>query len=251
MVPTVIREARVALERRMLEREREAPAPAPLAPVRAAASPLREPDPVAMAAERQLDIERAIAEHEQGTAVAIEQAREAARAEGRAQGLAEGRDEGRAQAVEEAQAAAREHSTRIDAFLAKLESTRESALVANEADALAIGFAAACKVLGERLVTAEGVQGAVREVLDRIRATEKLVLRLSPRDYEWWKSLDTEGAFAGRAVDLIADSSLAFGGCVVETGAGTLEARMEEQVAGLKDVLLKAHGAPPSDGESA
>jgi flagellar assembly protein FliH len=165
----------------------------------------------------------------------IEAAREGARAEGREQGAAEGREaaEAEARAVRESQA------KRFEALLDAIDKRHEAAIGAARDGAVAIGFAAACRILGDTIVTGEGVRAVVEQLLAQVRAGERVTVRLHADDLAL---LGESNALAvERPVEFVEDASLARGDCCVDTAAGTLEAILESQVETLRAALM---GAP-------
>ena len=253
MTTRIIPNAHMDPMRRSLGR----PMPQPLAAVESVPHAL--PDPAILAAEREreasIERERIAAELEQAVAAAIEaherstaqsrdEARECAVREGRAAGMIEGREAGHLEALREARDALRERVEKLDALAASIEERRDAALVACEADAIAIGFAAAARLLGDALVTPEGVRAAVLETLRLAKHGEELRVAVSPADLERLNALSGASAFEGHRVSLYADSSLSMGGCRVESGAGILEARIDRQLDTLKAALLAAQAVP-------
>jgi flagellar assembly protein FliH len=107
-----------------------------------------------------------------------------------------------------------------------------------------IAFAAACKVLGQAALTEEGVRAMVREAMREARSKEGLVLRISPRDYELlYADPPRQRPLAEDAkLEVVADDRVA-SGCLIETGGGTLDARLEVQLRQLLDTLTRARNA--------
>ena len=109
-----------------------------------------------------------------------------------------------------------------------------------------IAFAAACKILGGAAVTEAGVRDMVREAMLLARGKEGLVLRVSPADYRILHADPARArAITGDAkVEIIADERVCIGGCLIEAGGSTLDARLEVQLRQLLDALTRARGAP-------
>lgn len=179
------------------------------------------------------EIERAREAQEQGREAArreLEEAREAGREDGYRAGVEQALEEGRA-----AQAA---RDRMLEALLDAVRAAHSAALDARRDEAIAIGFAAACRVLGDALVTAEGVGAAVDHVLARLHAAEPVTVRLAPQDLA--RLGDPQGAAAERRIEFVADASLEPGGCCVDTSAGTLDARLRTQIEALHRALVDA-----------
>lgn len=154
---------------------------------------------------------------------------------GHRQGLAAGEAAARAEVAEAVKALAELH----DAAKAALQEGLEDL----EGVAVQIAFEAITKVLGQELSQADGVMALIREVASRAREQAVLTVRLGARDYgliqECREALSQ--SLNGVRVDLVSDSRIAFGGCVVESDSGTLDGRLEVQLRRLKDAMVAAH----------
>jgi len=107
-----------------------------------------------------------------------------------------------------------------------------------------IAFAAVCKMLGEAALTEAGVRDMVREAMRLARSKEGLVLRVSPADYRMLHA-EPERARAvtdGAKIEIFPDERVSIGGCLLEAGGGTLDARLEVQLRQLLDTLTRARG---------
>lgn len=182
--------------------------------------------------------------------------------EGHLEGLARGREEGRHEVDREAAAArdrAAERLAQLDRLLAALPVELASRLDAAEEDMVALSHDVVCRILGEHLVTRDGVAGLVRGALrdafggstPHARGRETTTIHLHPGDLRLLQedgqvaaSLRQDGA--GGAVEWVADDRVRLGGCIVTSSEGSLDARLENQLAALQAVLLRfrAAGSP-------
>jgi flagellar assembly protein FliH len=154
---------------------------------------------------------------------------EEGRAAGHAEGLAIAREETRSQ---------REALLRLIETLTKAVDAQLDGL---EDAAIAIAFEAAVKLLGERLATEDGVRDCVQQVLARVRTQDKVRVRLSPADHQLLVHPSEPGnAFDASRFELVSDTAIALGGCVVETRAGRIDGSLEAQLARLTGALLAA-----------
>jgi flagellar assembly protein FliH len=150
-----------------------------------------------------------------------------------------GRAAGFAKGQAEAQAAYRDRLQDLERLLAALGQAVERQVGGLEDLAVGVGFEVACKVLGERLVTREGVRALAEQVLVRVRTEEPVVLRLSPRDFSLLLQQPGEAPVtAPHRLELVPDERIELGGCMVETASGSLDARLETQIDALRHVLL-------------
>jgi flagellar biosynthesis/type III secretory pathway protein FliH len=156
-----------------------------------------------------------------------------AHAEGRAHGEEAGRLEW-SQAVKKLGEAGRQ-----------LSAARQQLLEQAEDDMVEIAFAAVCRVLGR----AEAQAGIVREAV-RIAAANQwrehpAQVRIDPG---LLADMEKEGVSPGPGITLVADPGLGMGGCVIESREGTLDARLEVQLEGLRRTLLQARRAADHGG---
>ncbi|MFZ6659042.1 FliH/SctL family protein [Undibacterium sp. TJN19] len=168
---------------------------------------------------------------------------EAAKELGRQRGLREGRQAG----MEEAKAEFASEFARIKSITEKLPQAIESGIQGIEDVAVAIVFESVCKILGKTVLTPDGIQGIVREVALRVSAKEKLTIRINPADMDILRTggvLEAKTSLQiGDTVTWIADAGIAFGGCVLETEVGDLDARLETQLENLLSTLRSARNS--------
>lgn len=179
-----------------------------------------------------------------------EKLREQARAEGAAlgrhEGLQQGLADGRAQGVREERAkaeAAAPHALRaLDGLVAAFRDERRALLQATERDLLRLACA-----IGARLAKAEiardphVVERNAAEVIALAATKRQLVLRVHPDDAQalrtYLPSLDKRFADL-EGVSVAADPDVARGGCLLSTPTGTVDARIETQLAQMEAALL-------------
>ncbi|MES2538659.1 MAG: FliH/SctL family protein [Pseudomonadota bacterium] len=158
------------------------------------------------------------------------QVREAAQAEGLLQG--------------EQQASA-QYRQQLEALQNLIDSFRrefEGQIAGLEDVVVGIVFEAACKVVGDVLQERAGVEAVVRAVMSRVRDQEKMLLHVSPQDYQL---LTKEGDGNAFGHELLSDERVLLGGCLIETSGGTLDGRLETQMQKLRDTLLGARRMLP------
>ncbi|MFZ6765882.1 FliH/SctL family protein [Undibacterium sp. Di26W] len=171
---------------------------------------------------------------------------EAARELGRQRGLREGRQAG----LEEAKSEFAAEFSRIKSMTEKLPMAIETGIKGIEDLAVAVVFESVCKILGDTVVSQDGVKAIVRQVAQRVSIREKLVIRLNPSDF---KILESGGILEStlpaptlEQISWIADSDIALGGCILETAVGDLDARLETQLENLRMTLLSARKSQAS-----
>ncbi len=153
-------------------------------------------------------------------------------------GLREGRETGLARFLSE-------QESQLEALAAVVRSarTRLEEGIGDLADVGAeIVFEAVCKVFGQTLAEREGIIAAVREAVRRARDRSQLIVRVSPADFDVIRDNRDkilEGREAGQ-VEIAADDRVELGGCLLETPSGSLDGRLEVQLANFRRILLEA-----------
>jgi type III secretion protein L len=138
-----------------------------------------------------------------------ESIREAARREGREEGLAQ-----------------------VTALLVEARSAAARREAAAETDLRSLAVRIAEKLIARQLQLApDTVADVVRATLSQARERRRIVVRVSPLD----ESLVRERL--GAQVDLRPDTTVARGGCLVETEVGLIDARLDTQLATLERAL--------------
>ena len=165
---------------------------------------------------------------------ALEAERRAVLERARAEGFEQGRLEAGASVEQRLQA--------LDAVLASARAALAGEITGAEDVIVEIAFEAVGRILGEAMSHREGALAAVREVVRGVHERERLRVRVAPADLEMLRQHRArlvDGSDAG-GVDLVADERVELGGCLVETAGGTIDARLETQVARLAETLAAA-----------
>lgn len=202
---------------------------------------------------------------EQGHRDGFEAGQQEGRALGTQQGYQEGFEQGKQEArdaaeklvrqeMEDAHRDVQERVALLDQLIDTLPSQIATRLRAVEDDMVALCHLIVCRILGERLVSAEGVASLVREAIDLVdgkasnHALQKPVatIHLHSRDLEKLRGdaqaltlLAQRLGTTPTAVPLVADDSVGIGGCVVHSHGGSLDARLATQMASLAGVLTQ------------
>jgi flagellar biosynthesis/type III secretory pathway protein FliH len=108
-----------------------------------------------------------------------------------------------------------------------------------EAGAVEIAYAAVLRIIGQTMCSRDAVVAMVRKVMEQLPERRALSIHLSPSDHALLEA-DAQLAPLG-GVKLVPDERVDIGGCIVETDAGSLDGRLETQLAGLRDLLLSLH----------
>ena len=187
-------------------------------------------------------VEEARAERERLIATAHQEGLDAGRREGREQGMGEGRQQGKQEAHQAVAARLSELDSALAAALDAIEGAREDMLQQARADVLEFAAAVAERIT-RRAVELDD-QTALRQVeacLALVLKPTTLVVAINPDD----RSVVAEALPAllerfarSAAAELVEDTSLTRGSASVRTAYGSVEARIDEQIARIVGSVL-------------
>jgi flagellar assembly protein FliH len=185
--------------------------------------------------------------------------------EGRQQGVTEGVEAGRRAVEQDARAGLDAIAARVkllDQLLSTMPAALEARLASSEDDMVALSHRVICRILGEQLVTGAAVADCVRRAIHDAAGAPMLhgsghpgfAIHVHPHDLELLahdeglaRWLRQGYATKAAGVQWVADDSVRLGGCVVRSGEGSLDARIETQMAALREVLLHGRAAAATD----
>lgn len=155
---------------------------------------------------------------------------------------ADGIESGRRLSEEQVEAAVLELQNRnaeqVGNLLVSLE-TKFNFMISTLEDGIPdIVLAAVCKILGDVLVTRDGVEAAVKSVVKDLNLRRPLTVGVSAAEYDHMKKW-FPSQFAGLDVRVMADDRVALGGCIVDTGSGILDGRVETALQRLREILIR------------
>jgi flagellar assembly protein FliH len=171
--------------------------------------------------------------------------------EGWQRGLEDGRQAGRAAVERDARAGVEATAARLaqlDRLLAALPVELGRRLDESEDDMVALCHAVVCRILGDELVTRDGVGHLVRQAIRESAPSGfggghgQLAIHVHPRDRAALESEPSLAAWlrqhaSAGAVQWVSDEHVELGGCVVRSADGALDARLETQLATLRGLL--------------
>ncbi|HEY66043.1 MAG TPA: hypothetical protein G4O02_15885 [Caldilineae bacterium] len=153
---------------------------------------------------------------------------------------------GHAEGMEAARRALDDEVRKVRAVAQAIAQARQELLTSLEPEIVSLALAIAKKVIGEEAqhnenVIAHMVQKAVRQLGQR----GPYRIRLNPLDaqrlMDRWKAQDE---LDGAEWELIPDERISVGGCVLECGAASVDARLEVQLDLIQHALLEGQDAP-------
>jgi flagellar biosynthesis/type III secretory pathway protein FliH len=179
------------------------------------------------------DRARVLAEAEAEARAVVARAREEA-ARLRSEAVEQGRQEGIRVA-----AAGRED---LEIERERLETERERLLDRAEEEIVHLALAVAGKVLALAVQDERAVVESARRALARVRGRKELVARVHPADVPALRAEGPgllPGATRAERLEIRQDPGVGRGGVILETEAGTVDARIEAQLEALGQALLE------------
>ena len=155
------------------------------------------------------------------------------RAEAQRRGYAAGIEKGEAEARRQLQT----QIERVQGLAAQLAQARAAVLEDAEDGAVELAFAVLCRILGEQAASRQGVLAMVERCAGGARAREQATVRLHPDDFALLGPATPHGA------RFTPDADIALGGCIVDSSTGSLDARLETQLARLAETLAGVRAA--------
>jgi flagellar assembly protein FliH len=163
----------------------------------------------------------------------LERVEDGARRGGYQQGYAEGLAAAQAElakALEVVQAAARD-----------ARAVREQLVRSSEGDVIELVIEALSAIVGRRAEDdRELVVETVRRALDRVGAQDVVRVRTHPDDADTVRAWLHDEPAAATAWEVRADGAVTLGGCVIDTGSGVVDARLDVQLAQVAAQLRSA-----------
>jgi flagellar assembly protein FliH len=148
-----------------------------------------------------------------------------------------GLEDGAAQAQRVAEDLVQAQVARLQAAAAALLQAQTTLAPALQEDAVELAFTIVCRVLGEQAATRAGINAMLQVQLAALRERRDLTVRLHPADCALMASAEVDG---GAALRYVPDTGIELGGCLIDSPAGTLDARLEYQLGQLRQALAAA-----------
>lgn len=162
--------------------------------------------------------------------------------EGLRRGLAEAetrREPALRRAVAEATAALQDQQRRLAALQAALEAALPDCLRAAQDEVVALCFGTLCRMLGPRAVEVESLRAQVAALAAQGLLQPDAAIHVHPQDALQLLG-DTTESKPSTGFRWIADPDVAIGGCIVRSGDGGLDARLEAMLDACRSRLLAA-----------
>lgn len=188
--------------------------------------------------------------HQEGFIAGLAEGRENGISAGREEGLTQGYEEGLKQGQEKAEELAqREVETVREALQAReaqllqlLKSLPEAfsrRFAESEDDMVALVQETVLRILGQAFASGDGARMMLLQAMKEGTSRQSISVRVHPDDFALLKNTSEDGSLKELGVSCEADKRVALGGCFIDTRDGTLDARLETQLAAFTQVLLK------------
>lgn len=125
---------------------------------------------------------------------------------------------------------------RLSDLAQALTQQSEQALEAMQPVVGRLALAVVMRVLGQHLISRPLVADLAAQAVEQYRLSEPLRIRVSAADYA---SLTANAAEEGRLAYFQIDHDATVGSCLIDFGAGQLDAGLETQLAAIKQALLQ------------
>jgi flagellar assembly protein FliH len=201
--------------------------------------------------------EQSVALYEQSKQTGYDEGREQGYTEGKDAGYiagkdagyTEGKDAGHADGFTQGQEAARlkmesavqqaiEDATRI---IAEANRQAQLTMLATEKQILDIALAIAEKILVSEIDSnSQAVVAIVKKAMDKVRDQTQITVRVNPADFEVVIAAKREMETIlqrEQSVEFAADQTVSRGGCVIDSGFGTADARLETQLQAVRAII--------------
>ena len=145
---------------------------------------------------------------------------------------------------------------RLDQMIQRLPEQLSARMATMEDDMVALCFDMVCRILGDKLVTPQGIRELVCQATKDWPADLDLAIHLHPDDLQRLRSAAADALAGSAGVNMldqlstelerrvrpplqwVPDAGLGVGGCVLRSSRGGLDARLMAQMTSLRDALL-------------
>jgi len=125
--------------------------------------------------------------------------------------------------------------------LSELEKVKKQIYLKAEKETVGLALAVAKKIVCHEIVTnQEVVLDVVKKALKQVMDHEKIVIKMNPSDLRFIESADVRVTKLDddlEDVTLQADNAIQNGGCIIETGLGQIDARIEKQIQAVEEAF--------------
>lgn len=152
-----------------------------------------------------------------------------------------GLEEGRQTAFDEEKARIQDRLTRIESLITSLKAVRTRALKKTENEIVDLCFHVAQRMAFKEITEDRNyIKGLIAKVLESLQSDEKMIIRLSSVDHQWFEENRSEffkDLELTESTRIESDDQMLSGGVVIETEFGVVDASLEQRIAKVESIL--------------
>ncbi|HUU27101.1 MAG TPA: FliH/SctL family protein [archaeon] len=160
--------------------------------------------------------------------------------------IKEAYEKGKAEGAARAQEEIAQRAGELASVIAALKEARENLLREAEKEVVDLVLAVARKFVNSAaLMGNDLIKQTIKSAVKMITEKEKVIIRINPDDLEEVRAHQDDIIFVSDGIgklEIRADKSIDRGGCVVETEAGNIDARIESRFSELEKALRQVYG---------
>ena len=188
---------------------------------------------------------------ESGRNLTVEEAEQVGYERGLCEGEIKGREAGEKEGLKKGRQSVQPTIDTLETLLEDLTLVRNNTLKGLEAEIVALTIGIARKIVGQELtVRPELIVTTIKNALSQIETAGKIRIKLNPDDIELLNNTPADlGAILSdtATVTYESDPSITSGGCVIETDAGNIDARLETQFQAIDETFQAAMSKDRND----
>lgn len=139
-----------------------------------------------------------------------------------------------------------ERNAELIELIDTLSECKRSEIDKFDDELIAITYEAVCKVIGQSMTNSEVVISVVREVISHTQDRMHMILRVCPQHFNVIQNAkDMLSRGLSNRLEIVADDHVKYGGCIIETDAGSIDGRLEKQLDSLLALLLDERERQP------
>ncbi len=154
--------------------------------------------------------------------------------------LNKGLEQGRAEAIAAQQEKIDQAAAALEAAMEAIVHIRRQDLACMETETVRLALAVAEKIIGNQAEQGKVIEHVVKTALEKVSDPRQLTLRLNPKDIDAINEFKSQLHLAdgpGTVFQLDADPGIKRGGCIIETKLGDVDARLDQQIRIIEELL--------------
>ena len=162
-----------------------------------------------------------------------------------------GRDQGRAETIAAQQEKVDQGAAALKRAVEEIARIRQRDVDRMETETVRLALAIAKRVIGYETEHGPVIQHVLKATMKKVVDPRHLTVRLNPKDIDTVNGFKQELLLAddfGALLRLEADEMIQRGGCMIETKLGDLDARIEQQIKIIEDLLKDRLPKPSTTG---